>query len=271
MKYLYFICLCLLSSITGCATIDTHSRCAEGYIKNYKGKCVSQLYTTDGEVELFKENVATAELNDDLINAAGQGDLAWVKYLLAKGADVNAKSSEGRTALMLASGEGHSEVVQALKAKIAADEKKQIIRRTAVDKLTDQALLAKLAVEDKDQAVRRTTVKKLTDQALLAKLAVEDKDLDVRHAAMEKLTDQVLLVKIVVEDKDQAVRRAAVDKLTDQALLAKLAVEDKDQAVRRTTVKKLTDQALLAKLAVEDKDLDVRRAAMKKLDVEDRK
>ena len=40
-----------------------------------------------------------------------------VHALLAKGADVNAKSSGGATALMLASQDGHLEVVNALLAK----------------------------------------------------------------------------------------------------------------------------------------------------------
>ena len=40
------------------------------------------------------------DLNLELYNAAKQGDIATVKALLAKGADVNAKRNNGRTALM---------------------------------------------------------------------------------------------------------------------------------------------------------------------------
>ena len=45
---------------------------------------------------------ANAQWND-LIIAAGNGDLFRVRALLAAGADVNAKTSEGLTALMAAS------------------------------------------------------------------------------------------------------------------------------------------------------------------------
>lgn len=43
--------------------------------------------------------------NQDLIDAAGKGDLETVKRLLANGADVNAKDNDGKTALMVASWE----------------------------------------------------------------------------------------------------------------------------------------------------------------------
>ena len=42
------------------------------------------------------------DVNQDLIEAAKQGDPSAVKALLAKGADVNAKDEDGRTALMTA-------------------------------------------------------------------------------------------------------------------------------------------------------------------------
>jgi ankyrin repeat protein len=54
---------------------------------------------------------------NDLINAAGKGDLASVRALLDAKADVNAKDTDGGTALTYASQNGHLEVVQALLAK----------------------------------------------------------------------------------------------------------------------------------------------------------
>ena len=53
----------------------------------------------------------------DLIDAALRGDAAAVQTLLAKGIDVNAKRTDGVTALMASSQNGHGEVVQALLAK----------------------------------------------------------------------------------------------------------------------------------------------------------
>jgi len=55
-----------------------------------------------------------AGVNEDLIAAATQGDLARVQDFVAKGADVNARDSNGRSALMWASTHGHLAVVRAL-------------------------------------------------------------------------------------------------------------------------------------------------------------
>ena len=49
-----------------------------------------------------------------LLNAAREGNIAIVKALLDKGIDVNEKDREGKTALMLATGNGHTEVVELL-------------------------------------------------------------------------------------------------------------------------------------------------------------
>ena len=57
-------------------------------------------------------------INEDLIDAAGKGDDAAVKELLAQGADANAASEEegqeGQLAFILAAGHGHDAVVQSL-------------------------------------------------------------------------------------------------------------------------------------------------------------
>ena len=49
-----------------------------------------------------------------LCGAAGNGDLAEIKSLLAVGLDVNAADKDGWTALMAAAGNGHSEVAKVL-------------------------------------------------------------------------------------------------------------------------------------------------------------
>src|SRR5262245_15265781 len=51
---------------------------------------------------------------DDWWTAARKGDAAALKALLAKGADVNAKTDYGATALSFASDKGHVEVVKVL-------------------------------------------------------------------------------------------------------------------------------------------------------------
>lgn len=70
--------------------------------------------------ESFRKQFAAArpsgpirsEQESNLVNAALQGDLATIRRLLDRGVDVNAKSSIGSTALMLAAGLGHREAVE---------------------------------------------------------------------------------------------------------------------------------------------------------------
>jgi uncharacterized protein len=52
-------------------------------------------------------SAATNAAQDNLIDSSGAGDLSQVKALLAAKADVDAKTADGRTALMLASQNGH--------------------------------------------------------------------------------------------------------------------------------------------------------------------
>jgi ankyrin repeat protein len=75
---------------------------------------------------------------DDLINAAKQGDLPRVKTLVADGADVNAKNSDGATALMVASETRNLEVVQSLLAKGADVNAKANDGQTALFKAVSQ-------------------------------------------------------------------------------------------------------------------------------------
>src|SRR5690349_25022756 len=55
-----------------------------------------------------------SEVNSELIGAAGSGNLARVKALIAAGADVNVKTGDGVTPLIAASDSGYEDVVQAL-------------------------------------------------------------------------------------------------------------------------------------------------------------
>ena len=55
-----------------------------------------------------------AYINADLIQAAIDGDLIELKRLIGQGADVNAKTKYGWSALMKAAYEGHKEIVELL-------------------------------------------------------------------------------------------------------------------------------------------------------------
>ena len=55
-----------------------------------------------------------SKLNEDLVNAAGDGHTETVQVLRDAGADVNARNNAGETALMMAATLGHTKAVQAL-------------------------------------------------------------------------------------------------------------------------------------------------------------
>lgn len=71
-----------------------------------------------------KPDAARQALNDQLYEAARKGDVAEVKSLLDKGADVDAKFRYGATALFKAAERGHTEVVRLLLER-GADAKVQ--------------------------------------------------------------------------------------------------------------------------------------------------
>jgi hypothetical protein len=71
--------------------------------------------------------------------------------------------------------------------RIATGSERQLLRRAAVENLTDQAVLAKVATKDNDWQVRRAAVAKLNDRLLLAKILSEDKVFAVSQAANERL------------------------------------------------------------------------------------
>jgi Ankyrin repeats (3 copies) len=55
------------------------------------------------------------DINEELRDAAANGDMTKVEALLAKGANVNAKDNYGGTALTLAKNAGKTEIVKILK------------------------------------------------------------------------------------------------------------------------------------------------------------
>jgi hypothetical protein len=66
--------------------------------------------------------LCAAELNQDLLDAARQGDLAAVKSLLERGAALETKTPYGQTPLYLAAMNGHADVVAFLLDKGASTE-----------------------------------------------------------------------------------------------------------------------------------------------------
>lgn len=92
---------------------------------------------------------AAATLDEQLWKAASIGDLKQVKTLLDKRADVNAKDSEGMTAVMMASGGDHLEVLNLLVERGGDIHVKGIKGRTAlfVANATGSAQTVKLLLD----------------------------------------------------------------------------------------------------------------------------
>jgi|WetSurSiteA1Bulk_404760.scaffolds.fasta_scaffold258513_1 ankyrin repeat protein len=59
-------------------------------------------------------NLALAGVNEDLLEAIKHGDVPEAQRLLSQGADANAKTKDGKTALMIPTQFGHQEVRELL-------------------------------------------------------------------------------------------------------------------------------------------------------------
>ena len=91
--------------------------------------------------------IAGVGKNEALIRAATDGKLEYVRELLEKGAEVNAREKNGLTALKAASGRGHLEIVKLLLEKGAdlnAEDKGFSLRAAA---WTGRLELAKLMLD----------------------------------------------------------------------------------------------------------------------------
>ncbi|MDP2640134.1 MAG: ankyrin repeat domain-containing protein [Betaproteobacteria bacterium] len=92
--------------------------------RNQYGESALMLAAANGELELVKLFVAhDAEVNmagwNPLIYAAWRGRTEVVKYLLEKGADIDAVSPNGVSALMMAARDGHFDTVRLLLWEVA--------------------------------------------------------------------------------------------------------------------------------------------------------
>ena len=63
---------------------------------------------------IITDSSATASDTELFLQAVKRGDVAEVKKLIDEGTDVNAQNKEGYTALIWASNDGHTEIVELL-------------------------------------------------------------------------------------------------------------------------------------------------------------
>ena len=143
-------------------------------------------------------------------------------------------------------------------------DKAELVRKAAVERLTDQATLDFVVKNEEADSVRQIAVKLLTDQASLAYVAKNDENPKVRSIAVGRLTDQATLAYVAKNDADPGVRVNAVVG-TDQATLAYVAENDNSPGVCSVAIGKLTDQAALMHVAKNNEYWDLRLKAADKL------
>lgn len=108
---------------------------------------------------------ANPALNEELITAARKSNVEAVKTLLAKGADVNAKTEYGATPLFFACDRGNVEIVKLLLAAGAdIDTRDSFYKSTPINWAVqrDQAEVVKLLVEKKPSTKESTTAMAVT-------------------------------------------------------------------------------------------------------------
>jgi hypothetical protein len=146
------------------------------------------------------------------------------------------------------------------------------LRKTFVEKLTDQNILTYFAQNDDFIEVRQAAVRNLTDHIILAGIALNDKVCEVRQSAFKILGKENSFEAIydnAKNAKDWFIRKSALEKLADTSLLEDIAKNDQNWIVRLTAVKKLTNQNHLIDFAINDEEFEVRQFAYKIMGKED--
>lgn len=150
--------------------------------------------------------IVSAGINEDLLDAAYDGDLVEVKKLLNEGADINTKSEDGFTPLMNAARNGDIEVVKFLIDK-GADP------NIVVELLEGTA--TKLAIMSGNEEVAKLLLKKVTKPY--------DKDSLLYHAIDEKLLE---VAKILLDREIENVNSFSGSYETPLTLAARVGLDE---------------------------------------------
>ncbi|HET8671593.1 MAG TPA: ankyrin repeat domain-containing protein, partial [Candidatus Saccharimonadales bacterium] len=148
----------------------------------------------EGRISWLERVPQQTLVNNLLVHAAGEGNLAYVNILIAKGADVNFQEQyEYKKPLSVAAEKGHVSIVQALLAKGAKDENGVALAaayrsgHSEIEKLlTPNPLPPKIAEQLLYAALRKNDVQRFTslvdlvgpeerDEVLLSALSHSDK------------------------------------------------------------------------------------------------
>ena len=126
-----------------------------------------------------------------------------------------------------------------------------IVRKLAVEKLTDKVILTEVANTDSDWNVRKLAHELLgNEQKALAVVILNDKNIISRKAAVEKVTDKVMLNKVAETDIDWTIRKLAHERLGNgQNALVEIIKNDKNISAKKEALLKLDDQKILTDIA----------------------
>ncbi len=108
------------------------------FLRKHVAKTGEELEAGEPVAEAAKPERQARKVPDTIHRAAGNGNIEAVKKHLADGADVNAKSSGGRTPLLGAAHRGHKEIVELLIAKGADVNVKDKYGNTPLDRAIQQ-------------------------------------------------------------------------------------------------------------------------------------
>ncbi len=140
-----------------------------------------------------------------------------------------------------------------------------IVRRGAIEEITDQDVLRKVLYFDDDKGVLLAAIEKITDQDILAG-AAGHLNSAVGKAAIKKITDQEVLFRSAISGGTIGVRLAAVDKISDQKELGRIARHNSTRKIKvaLAALERITDDNVLDSILKDNEETDIRKAVGKK-------
>jgi len=143
------------------------------------------------------------------------------------------------------------------------------VRKSAVEKLTDQTTLNNIAKNDTAFQVYEVAIEKVLSQSVLADIAINSNDSNKCYCAACAISDQKTLADVAANAKCEDALKEVVKKLEDKSLLEEIAKNNEFFRVRAEAVRKIDDQSLLSHIAEKDTDSYPREEAVKKITDQD--
>ena len=143
-----------------------------------------------------------------------------------------------------------------------------LLRREAVERITDQAALEDFARNHSDDDICKHAMRGIKNQAVLADIAWNFDDDLTRAFAVRCIEDEVVLADIAKNNTSSEARKTAACTMTGQAVIEDIALTASDPQVRAFAVEKLADRSVVRSISENDRDKAVRERARKILENE---